>query len=149
MARDEKTVAQIFQNYVDSFQTLRPLNVTPYCDVPCLFISAQGVYSMGDAKALAVVIGRLMESLKSRGFLRSELTDVHVNQMSDNIAVVSARRIRYRQNGHELERMGETYTFRKVDGDWKIVTAVTHDADRLLQLVNHCHPANCNPPGAP
>ena len=134
MARDEKTVAQIFQNYVESFQTLQPLNVAHYCDVPCLFISAQGVYSMGDAKAVAAFIGRLMESLKSRGFFRSELTDVHVSQMSDNIAVVSARRIRYRQDGHELERMGETYTFRKVDSGWKIVTAVTHDADRLLQL---------------
>jgi hypothetical protein len=30
--------------------------------------------------------------------------------------------------------LGETYTFRKIDNGWKIVTATVHDPDVVLRL---------------
>jgi hypothetical protein len=73
MARDEEVIAETFRNYVESFQTLQPNHVVPYCDAPCLFISSQGVRTMADAKEVAPFIAQLMESLKARGFSRSEI----------------------------------------------------------------------------
>jgi hypothetical protein len=75
----------------------------------------------------------LMESLKARGFSRSEVADMRVNQMSENIALVSVRRIRYKTDGSELERLGETYTFRKIDNDWKVLAAMVHDPEVILR----------------
>jgi hypothetical protein len=132
MARDEDVIAETFRNYVESFQTLQPQNVVPYFDAPCLFISSQGVRMMADAKEVAAFIGQLMESLKSRGFSRSEITGMRVNQMSESIVVVSVRRIRYETDGRELERLGETYTFRSTGDGWKIATAMTHDTGSVL-----------------
>ena len=56
----------------------------------------------------------------------------HVNQMSDNTALVTVSRIRYATDGRELERFGETYTLRKIEGDWKIAVAMIHDPDIVL-----------------
>lgn len=134
MAADEQVVTQVFRDYLESFRSLKPDGVVPYCDVPCLFISAQGERMMKDTGEVAAFIAQLMEGLKARGFARSELTELKVNQMSAHIAVVSVRRIRYKADGQELERLGETYVFRKNAESWKIVTAMTHDADRVLRL---------------
>jgi hypothetical protein len=54
--------------------------------------------------------------------------------MSEDIALVSVSRVRYKTDGSELEQLGETYTFRKTEKDWKIVAAMVHDPDTVLRL---------------
>ena len=76
----------------------------------------------------------IISALKARGYARSAITDLRVNPMSAGSAVVSVRRVRYRTDGRELERLGETYTLRKVDGDWKIAAALVHDSGAILAL---------------
>jgi hypothetical protein len=99
-----------------------------------MFISSQGVRVLADANEMAALIGRLMEGLKAHGFSRSEITEMKVNQMSERTALVSIRKIRYKTDGSELERLGETYTFLKTGDDWKIAVAVVHDPERILRL---------------
>jgi hypothetical protein len=99
-----------------------------------MFISSQGVRVLADANEMAALIGRLMEGLKAHGFSRSEITEMKVNQMSERTALVSIRKIRYKTDGSELERLGETYTFLKTGDDWKIAAAVVHDPERILRL---------------
>ncbi len=134
MAQDEESIAQTFRDYVQTFQTLQPHAVVPYCHVPCMFISSQGVRVLADANEMAALIGRLMEGLKAHGFSRSEITEMKVNQMSERTALVSIRKIRYKTDGSELERLGETYTFLETGGDWKIAAAVVYDPERILRL---------------
>jgi ketosteroid isomerase-like protein len=57
-----------------------------------------------------------------------------VKQMGEDIALLSVNRVRYRTDGQELERLGETYTFRKTADGWKIVVATMHDPDTVLRL---------------
>jgi hypothetical protein len=57
---------------------------------------------------------------------------MRVNRMSESIALVTVRRIRYGPDRRELERLGETYTFRRTGNGWKIATAMTHDPDSIL-----------------
>jgi hypothetical protein len=130
--RHEQAIADTFKSYIDSFRTLQPSNVLRYCDAPFLFISSQGVRMMADLKELEELIGRLMASLKARDFSRSEITDMRVSQMSDSTAFVSVSRVRYKTDGQELERVGETYTLQKTSDAWKLVTAITHDPDLIL-----------------
>lgn len=132
MAGDEKIIAQTFTDYIKAFQTLNPRAVLSHCGVPCVFISPQGVVVMTNPMEIEILVGRMMENLKARGYGWSELTDLQVSQMSDTIAFVSVSRVRYKTDKQELERLGETYTFRKSDGAWKIAVATTHDADKIL-----------------
>ena len=134
MTQDTETITKTFRNYVASFQTLQPAAVVAYCQTPCMFISSEGVFLMANAKEIEAWMTALMERLRARGFSRSEITDMRVNKMGENIALVSARRIRYQTADRELERLGETYTFRKINGAWKIVSALVHDPGAILTL---------------
>jgi ketosteroid isomerase-like protein len=132
VARDEAAITQTFTSYVQAFQTLNPQAMVPYCEAPCMLISSQGTLVMATPAEIEALFIGLIEGLKARSYGRSELTDLHVKQMSDHIAFVSVSRVRYRTDGQELERLGETYTFRKTADGWKIVAAAMHDPDTIL-----------------
>ena len=127
MAGDEVVITQTYTDYVRAFHTLDPQAILPYCHVPCMFISSQGVRVMTTPAELEDFLTRMMAGLKARGYARSEITDLQVKQMSDHVAFLSVSRVRYTTDGQELERLGETYTLRKTDDGWKIVVATVHD----------------------
>jgi ketosteroid isomerase-like protein len=132
--KDERAITETFTSYVEAFQTLNPHAVLPYCHVPCLLISPQGVRLMKTPLEVEALFARMLEGLQSRRYARSEITGLHVTQMSEHIAFVSVSRVRYTIDGQELERLGETYTLRKTDDGWKIVVATVHDPDTLIRL---------------
>jgi ketosteroid isomerase-like protein len=133
IVRDTAAITQTFTDYIHTFQTLDPQATLSYCHTPCMFISPQGVRVMATQVEAAALFTQVMEGLKARRYARSELTDLHVHQMSENTAFVSVGRVRYATAGEELERLGETYTFRKTEAGWKIVVAMIHDPDTVLR----------------
>jgi hypothetical protein len=98
-----------------------------------MFISPQGVRVLATAADVEALLTQVMESLKARSYARSELMDRHVKQMSGSTALVSVNRVRYATDGRELERLGETYTLCRTEGDWKIAVAMIHDPDTVLR----------------
>ena len=134
MTREEEAVAQTFRDYIQAFQSLRAPVVLSYFQVPFVLIADIGVRALADAAALEAFVGQLMEGLKARDFSRSEITDMRVHRISEKLALVSVRRIRYKEDGGELERLGETYTFRRLDDGWKIAAAIVHDPNVVLTL---------------
>jgi ketosteroid isomerase-like protein len=98
-----------------------------------MFISPQGIRVMATAAEVVTLFTQAMQGLKARSDARSELTDLHVHQMSENTAFVSVSRVRYKTDGQELERLGETYTLRRTDDGWKIAVAMIHDPDTMLR----------------
>lgn len=133
MAREAEVITQTFTCYVQTFQTLEPYATLPYCHVPCMFISPQGIRVMATAAEVVTLFTQAMQGLKARSDARSELTDLHVHQMSENTAFVSVSRVRYKSDGSERERLGETYTLRRTDDGWKIAVAMIHDPDTMLR----------------
>ena len=134
MAEQERVIAQTFTSYVEAFQTLNPRAALPYCHVPCIFIASQGVLVMRTPDEIETFFARVTEGLKARSYARSELKTFQVKQMSGDAALVSVGRVRYKTDGHELERVGETYTLRNTGEGWKIVVAMIHDPDTALHL---------------
>ena len=132
MAGEEEAITQTFTNYVQTFQTLDPQATLAYFHVPCMLIPPQGVRVLATAADVESVLIQVMDGFKARGYGRSELTDLHVHQMSKDTALVSVSRVRYKSDGRELERLGETYTLRSTDDGWKIVVAMIHDPDTVL-----------------
>jgi ketosteroid isomerase-like protein len=133
MAREEEAITQTFTNYIQTFQTIDPHATLPYFHLPCIFIPPQGVRVLATAADVEALLTQVMEGLKARSYARSELTDLHVHQMSENTALVSVSRVRYKSDGQELERLGETYTLRRTDDGWKIAVAMIHDPDTVLR----------------
>jgi len=132
-ARDEEAITQAFTNYIQAFQTLDPHATSPYFHVPCMFLPPRGVHVLTTAADVQALLVQIMEGLKARDYARSELLNRHVNQVSDNTALVTVSRVRYASDGRELERFGETYTLRRIESGWKIAVAMIHDPDIVLR----------------
>jgi ketosteroid isomerase-like protein len=132
ISRDREVIARVFNEYVQAFQSLKPSAAASYCQAPCMFIAPQGVRLMATSSEIESFFQGIMSALKARDYLRSAITDLRVNPMSEESAVVSVGRVRYRTDGRELERLGETYILRSPDGDWKIVAALVHDFGAIL-----------------
>jgi hypothetical protein len=122
----------MFNAYVEAFQKLEPRSAATYMNVPCVFIAPQGVRVMTSAAEVEAFFAGVMAQLKAADYSQSTIDDMRATRMSDHNALVSVRRIRYRSDGSELQRFGETYTLLKVGENWKIVSAMVHDPDALV-----------------
>ncbi len=89
---------------------------------------------MATSAEIETFFSRVMEGLRARGYARSELTDLQMKQMSQDTALVSVGRVRYKTDGQELEQLGETYTLRNTDEGWKIAVAMIHNPDTVLRM---------------
>ncbi len=134
MRNEEQEAVRAYVDYFQAFQELKPDAVVSRLNVPCIFLSPQGAIAMSSAEAIDALMQQLMQGLKQQGFGRSEITDLRAQQVSDSVAFVDIRGIRYHTDGSILERFATTNTLRKTDAGWKIVQIAMHDVDVVLEL---------------
>jgi hypothetical protein len=130
-----EAVSATFTAYTRAFQTLEPDAAAPYCHAPCLFISPRGVRAMVSAPEVRAFLAQVMADLRVRGYARSEVMSRHVQPLGGRIALLTVNRVRFRTDGTEMERVGETYTFLETVGGWKIVAAAMHDFEATVQPI--------------
>ena len=126
---DNSDVTLFLNSYYTTFSTLDVETIAPFFHEPCLFVSPQGVVSAPTYADVKDVFTAIAESLRSRGYDRSELANLEVQQMSDTTTLASGVAVRYKGDGHELERVGVTYILQKSDTGWRIAVTVIHDAE--------------------
>ncbi|MEP6574703.1 MAG: DUF4440 domain-containing protein [Gemmatimonadota bacterium] len=120
--------------YFDAFQALDPEAVVEFCHLPCAAISSQGVMVCASSDEVRGFFGWMMTALRARGFVRSVPESTSARQLSEDVAILSTRVLRFKADGSELERFGATYTFRRTGDGWKIAVLTIHDADTVLSL---------------
>ena len=79
-----------------------------------------------------------MEILRENKYARTDIIDIYAKQMSKGLALVSVNLERYTSDGEQLGGAGKTYTYtytlRKMDNNWKIVSAMSHDPAAILRI---------------
>jgi len=127
MMTDEKDlIEKAFQQYADAFQALDPAKVLPFFHFPAMLISPEKAAVIGNPIIGFFGFSKVMKDLKRRCFTRSEAKSLNVQQLSDNLAIVTGLVIRYQQCQQDhpetiLECFNLNYTMRKVDARWKII----------------------------
>ena len=129
MENEKEAVTRILLDYYRAFSELDPQAITPYCNVPTLFIGPQGVFAATTHDAMVAAFTTFMEGLRKRGFGRSELSGLTVKLLGANTALAAGIATRYQADGQELDRVGVTYLTQKADSGWKISVNVIHDTD--------------------
>lgn len=148
MTDEEALILKIFQQYANAFQALKPTKVLPFYHFPAILISPEKVAVLGNPIVGYVGFKKVMQELKQCCFIRSEARDLHVQQLSNNLAIVTGVVIRYKQCKNDrleevLECFNLNYTMRKINGNWKIIvgtlteTACPSDAKILAPQVSH------------
>ncbi|NJO41400.1 MAG: nuclear transport factor 2 family protein [Cyanobacteria bacterium CRU_2_1] len=134
MSDEEDLVLKIFQEYAIAFQALNPAKILPFYHFPAMLISPEKVAVIGNPIIGYFGFKKVMKELKQRCFSRSETKSLKVQQLSENLAIVTGLVIRYKKCPKEeqetvLECFNLTYTMRKVNGSWKIIVgALTETA---------------------
>lgn len=122
-----EAVNQIIAHYYRDFSTLNVQLILPYFHEPSLLVGPQGVMPIPSRAALVAVFGPVMESLRAKGYGRSELELGYVKSLSSSAAIVGGVAVRYKSDGQALERVGVTYVLHNAGGGWKFATVILHD----------------------
>jgi ketosteroid isomerase-like protein len=131
---ESAAVAQALSDYYRAFSAYDTQRALSYYNEPVVFIAAQSVIAAATPSESATRLTKLYEILKPTGFARSELTNVHIKQMSAGLAIASGVAVRYKADGTELGRFGVTYILRKTAEGWKLAALVSHDTATALRL---------------
>ena len=124
---DEAEVVQVLTDYYSVFSTLDVQAVLPYFHEPSLLIGLQGAFAAPTRALLPTAFTPAIESLRARGFARSELSVQNVRSLSATATLVTGVAIRYKLDGQQLDRAGVTYVLHKADTCWKIAVLILHD----------------------
>lgn len=125
---------RMLTDYYSDFSTLDVQRFLSYFHEPAFLMSPQGVSVVQTQAELSAVFTPAIESLRQRGYARSELSNLRLKRLSATIILASGVAVRHRVDGQELDRVGVTYLLRKADNRWKIAALVIHDTDNDLQV---------------
>ena len=127
---NEDAVNQVLTDYYKAFSTLTVQSILRYFHQPALLIGPS-VIALPTAEAVVPIFGPVMESLRQRGYLRSEFSLQHLRLLSTTSALAVGVAIRYKTDGQVMERVGLTYLLHKGDSGWKFAVMVVHDTDKV------------------
>lgn len=95
MTDETKAIFQTFSAYSKDFGTLNPELVAPYFHLPAMLITSAQVAPISDVEEVKGIFAILFENLKKQNFKESRLDSLHINQLSQNQAIVSGIATRY------------------------------------------------------
>jgi len=124
---DQQAVIQALLDYYAAFNTLDAQAVLPYFHEPALLIGPQGVFAAPTHDVLRPIVAPVIDSLRARGFGRSELVVGRAEPLSASTHLVSGVAVRYKVDGQELERVGVTYVLQSSDHRWRMAVLIVHD----------------------
>jgi len=129
---DNAAVTKVLTDYYRAFSTLDAHAVLPYFHEPSQLISPAGVVPTPTRFAVAAAFQPVMDALRSRGFIKSELVDVHLKRLSAT-TIAGGVAVRRKTDGQELDRAGVVYLLQRTSAGWQFATAAIHDAEDALR----------------
>ena len=99
-----------------------------------MIMAPEGVIAPSSDNEALTLLRPQMETLRARGYARSELNRATVKVLSAATALASVEWVRRKANNEELERLGGTYAFFKSKDGWKIVMVTVHPSTTVVEL---------------
>jgi ketosteroid isomerase-like protein len=138
MDNEKERITQTYRDYVQAFQSLEPKAVLPFYHAPFLSLSSREARVMTKMSEIEDSFSRNMEILRQNQYARTDIVKLDVKQMSRSLALISVGLKRYTTSGEPLggeERTyAYTYTLFQTDHHWKIVAAMAHDPETILNF---------------
>lgn len=127
MADVEAEVEAFVHEYGEVFSTADPALIASHFHEPATVVSAAGVNTLGTRAGVERLFGAVLEDLEDREYAYSEATDVDVDPIGADRAVVDVHWVRYTTDDAVLEHLDTTHVFRRTDDGWKMVVLLPHD----------------------
>jgi ketosteroid isomerase-like protein len=115
---------ETLREYYKAFSTLDVNAIVSYFCEPSMTIAPQGMFSAATREMLAESLAPMLESLRAKGYGRSEFVEPQIVQIGEADALVRGVAVRYTAAGPELERVRLSYLMHRTAAGWKIAVLV-------------------------
>ena len=130
----EQEVDQVFIDYFRDFSNLDLKAIVSYFHRPCVFIVPHDIFVFTDASEIEGFWGPRFNDLKAQGFGHTERAEGNIKVLNEDTAIASSKAIRYTKDGSEMESRGATFSLRKTEDGWKIVSLIHHSPDTVIRM---------------
>ena len=127
MHADTSAAEATLRDYADAFARGDIDTVVSLLHVPCIYIRPAGVTVFPDAAAARAGLSAGMEQMRAEGYDHTEFLGLTSRVLSSDLVAFSGTIVRMGTDGHELNRVGLTYTLRSRENRWRLVCAIIHD----------------------
>ena len=134
MSSENELIERTYRAYFTVFQTGNVRAITPYYEIPAMFLTPSGTRVLASVQDAEQYLERMIYGSRTRGYVRGVLTAVQVKQLAEDLALLGARSERFAREGELLERVSVVCTMRKSDGTWRIATTALCDPERAFEL---------------
>ncbi|MBE0368732.1 hypothetical protein [Pseudoalteromonas aurantia] len=135
---DVMEIEAVFAAYMDKYNDyLRHgelTNKTQLYHDKMMVLSGRSGAAVTSANKFNEQVKGFLDSLKKQGVTRVSWEKVGIQQLSDSVAIVSNRAVRYLKTGEVHNRVGATYFINKVGGSWKISAFTVHSPNTVLPI---------------
>jgi hypothetical protein len=119
-----QSALEAIHEYYKSFSTLDMSAIAPHYLEPSMMVAPQGAISSANGVALAAALAPLIDSLRARGYQRSEFVDPSITILGEADSLVRGVAVRHTASGAELERVSLAYLMHRTKAGWKIAVLV-------------------------
>jgi ketosteroid isomerase-like protein len=119
-----QTALEAIHEYYEAFSTLDIRAILSFYCEPTLTVAPQGVLVASSHTTLADTIEPIVESLRAKGYGRSEFVEPDITMLGKTAALVKGIAIRYTAAGAEMERLPLGYLLYRSDAGWKIAALI-------------------------
>jgi ketosteroid isomerase-like protein len=130
---DNAAVTEVLTDYYRAFRTLDAQAVFPYFHEPSQLIKPSGCRADADSRRRGAAFQPVMDALRSRGFIKSELVDLHLKRLSATTVIAGGVAVRRKTDRQELDRAGVVYLLQRTSAGWQFATVAIHDAEDALR----------------
>jgi hypothetical protein len=118
-----RSLESFYRDYIDRFNTADVDGFLEYFARPYVSISGErGVRVVPNDPGHGSGFRRVMDGLKERGWVRSEIVAINAWALDDNLGMILSDVVRVRADKSVLEEVRACYLVRRENQSWKIAT---------------------------
>jgi hypothetical protein len=128
---EQKEVIAVLQDYAAAFLTFKPSNVIGYFDQPLTLLLDTGPEVFDTEEKVTAYLQQYMKDLQDKQYATDVLTRMRLRTITESVVVTSFHLVRVNTSGQSFDSMNAVYTWRKTDGQWRVIIGVLLSDGRL------------------
>ncbi len=121
---EQKEVIATLKRYAAAFLTFKPDNVIGYFDRPLTLLLDTGPEAFDTTEQVTAYLQGYMKNLQDQHYATDVLTRMRLKTITRNVVVTSFHLVRVNASGQPFNSMNAMYTWRKTDGQWRVIIGV-------------------------
>ena len=128
----EQDVTDLVKRYIDAFNAQRFEDAMACYRLPFTWLFGDRAVTAGSADEFLQLMHASWRDLGRKGLAASELVEVTVRPLGDNLALAGVEVARMRQDGTEIARLGGSYLVHLGADGWRLVTYGSHPLSAIV-----------------